>query len=253
MSDDIKLDALAIGAHPDDVELGCGGTVALLAKRGLKVGIVHLTSGERGTRGTPEERRSEAASAAEILGVVALEFLDFGDGALRTGYAEEEELIAVLRRYRPEVIFGPAPTDRHPDHGRANALVQAVSFYSGLAGRGPAGSGDPHRPAAVFSYMQNDSFEPRFIVDVTSVWEIKLASLAAYGSQIFRPGSEGRESDAARPEPVTKVSTPDFYRAMEGRARHFGNEISATFGEPFWCAKPLAVHDPMAILSRGVR
>jgi bacillithiol biosynthesis deacetylase BshB1 len=239
----MKLDVLAIGAHPDDVELGCGGTVALLAARGLKVGILHLTRGEAGTRGTVEERRQEAEAAAAALGADVLEFLDCGDGALRVGPEEEDELIARVRRWRPELVLGPTPADRHPDHGRAHRLVADACFYSGLASRG---SGSPHRPAAVFSYMQHDPFEPAFVVDVSATWETKLEALTAYRSQLH-------QANEKRDEPLTKVSSPEFRAAVEGRARHFGQLIGAAFGEPFWSRLPLAVADPWSLLPRGLR
>jgi len=243
----MKLDVLAIGAHPDDVELGCGGTVALLARQGRRVGILHLTRGERGTRGTAEERLAEAERAALELGAVDLAFLDAGDGGLRTGPAEEDALIEVLRTWRPELVLGPSPSDRHPDHGRAHRLVEAACFYSGLANRG---KGEAHRPAAYFSYMQHDSFEPSFVVDVTATWEAKRQALRAYRSQLFQPGVQPGER---RTEPVTKVSTEDFSLMVEGRARHFGSLIGATFGEPFWNRLPLAVSDPFLLLPGGVR
>ena len=142
------LDVLAVGAHPDDVELGCGGTLALLASAGRAVGIVHLTSGEAGSRGTAEDRRREAAAAAGALGVATLEILDCGDAGLRTGRAEEDALIEVLRRLRPRLVLGPPATDRHPDHGRAHALLRDACFYAGLAKRSPE-RGAPHRPAAL--------------------------------------------------------------------------------------------------------
>ena len=239
----MKLDVLAIGAHPDDVELGCGGTLALLVRQGRKVGILHLTRGEAGTRGTTEERRLEAETAAQALGVAAVEFLDCGDGGLRTGPAEEEALVGVLRRLRPELVLAPPPSDRHPDHGRAYELVVAASFYAGLARRG---EGEPHRPAAVFSYMQHDPFEPSFIVDVSTTWETKLAALAAYESQLHQEGS-------SRGEPATKVASLEFRRAVEGRAQHFGLLVGATYGEPFWGRLPLAVADPWSILPGGLR
>ncbi len=133
MTAEAPLEVLGIGAHPDDVELGCGGTLALLAGAGRRVGILHLTRGERGTRGSAAERRREAESAAAALGAVTVEFLDCGDGALRTGEAEEDALIAALRRLRPELVLGPTPHDRHPDHGRAHQLVHDGCFYAGLA------------------------------------------------------------------------------------------------------------------------
>lgn len=241
----MKLDVLAIGSHPDDVELGCGGTLALLARRGRKVGIAHLTRGEQGTRGTVEERNAEAHKAAEALGAVALEFLDCGDGGLRYGTAEEDALIALIRRLRPDLVLSPTPRDRHPDHSRSHQLVEAACFYAGLRNRAP-GAGPPHRPAATFSYMQHDPFEPSFIVDVSSVWEAKLESLRAHRSQFHQP--EGNET-----QPATKIATPEFWEAVEGRARHFGLLINAAFGEPFWSRLPLAVGDPMSLLPGGVR
>jgi len=239
----MKLDVLAIGSHPDDVELGCGATVALLAEQGRKVGILHLTRGESGTRGTVEEREAEARAAAAALGAVVVDFLDCGDGLLRRGVAEEDALIELLRRRRPEILLGPTPADRHPDHGRAHQLVADAAFYAGLARRG---AGSPHRPAAVFSYMQHDPFAPSFIVDVSSVWEKKLAALAAYGSQLYQPGSD-------RDEPPTKVSSPEYSRAVVGRARHFGLLIGAAYGEPFLSRLPLAVRDVMSLVPGGLR
>lgn len=239
----MKLDVVAIGSHPDDIELGCGGTVALLARQGLEVGVIHLTRGETGTRGTVEERRAEAEKAAEVLGATALEMLDCGDGRLRHGEAEEDALIELLRRWQPDLVLGPAPADRHPDHGRAHRLVADSAYYAGLARRG---QGVPHRPAAVFSYMQHDPFEPSFIVDVTSTWEVKLEALAAYGSQLHQPGK-------VRQEPETKVASPEFRQAIDGRARHFGLLVGATYGEPFWSRLPLAVGDPMNLLPKGLR
>jgi bacillithiol biosynthesis deacetylase BshB1 len=192
-----QLDILAIGAHPDDVELGCGGTLALAARQGRRVGILHLTRGERGSRGTAEERLAEAERAAAALGAVELAFLDCGDGALRHAEAEEDALIEVLRTWRPELVLGPPRHDRHPDHGRAHELVAAAAFYSGLAARGSRAAGAPHRPAAVFSYMQHHGFEPSFVVDVTATWEIKLAALAAYRSQLYQASGGGPASAAA--------------------------------------------------------
>ena len=239
-----KLDVLAIGSHPDDVELGCGGTLAVLTRSGRRVGILHLTRGERGTRGSAEERRAEAEQAASALGAVHLGWLDCGDGGLRTGPEEEDALIEVLRTLRPELVLGPTPHDRHPDHGRSHRLVADACFYAGLSARG---QGAPHRPAAVFSYMQHDPFEPSFVVDVTAGWEDKLAALAVYRSQLHQPESGAGDG------PPTKVSSPEFRLAVEGRARHFGLMVGAAFGEPFWSPLPLAVADPIQLLPGGVR
>jgi bacillithiol biosynthesis deacetylase BshB1 len=244
-----SLDVLAIGAHPDDVELACGGTLALLARAGRRVGILHLTRGEAGTRGTVEERRAEAETAADALGAAELLFLDCGDGALRHGREQEDALIRVLRRHRPEVVLGPTPSDRHPDHGRAHRLVADACFYSGLAARATDGGGGgpdpdpaPFRPAAFHAYMQHDQFEPSFIVDVTAGWEAKQRALDAYESQIFQGEHHGRS------EPKTKVASREFRAAVEGRARHFGLLIGATYGEPFWSRLPVAVPEPELLL-----
>jgi len=238
-----RLDVLAIGAHPDDVELGCGATVALMASAQRRVGILHLTSGEMGTRGMPEERRQEAERAGRVLGAETVLFLDCGDGGLRAGAAEVDALIDVLREHRPELVFGPTPQDRHPDHERAHRLVREACFYSGLRRRG---DGDPHRPAAVYSYMQHDPFDPSFVVDVTVSWETKMAALDEFRSQLHQPGER-------RDEPGTKVSSAAFRDAVVGRARQFGMLIGAEFGEPFWSRLPLPVGDPWALRPRRMR
>ncbi len=251
-----KLDVLAIGPHPDDVELGCGGTLALAARQGRRVGILHLTRGERGTRGTPEQRLAEAEQAAAALGAVELAFLDCGDGGLRHGEPEEEALIEVLRTWRPELVLGPPRHDRHPDHERGHRLVAAAAFYSGLQARGSRAMA-AHRPAAVFSYMQHHSFEPSFVVDVTTAWEAKLAALAAYRSQLYQPAGDTAGgmagSGVSGASPATKVASREFRLAVEGRARHFGQLIGAELGEPFWSPLPLAVADLLALLPGGPR
>lgn len=244
----MKLDLLAISPHPDDAELACGGTLARVAKEGARVGLLHLTRGEAGTRGTAEERLGEARCAGSALGAEVVEVLDFGDAALRTGSEEEDALIEVLRRLRPELVLRPPASDRHPDHGRAHRLVGAACFYAGLAKRGRAGGPEPHRPAAVFEYMLHDPFEPRFIVDVTSSWKEKMAALACYETQLHQG-----ESSRAVDQPATKVASREYRLAVEGRARHFGLLIGAEYGEPFASRLPLAVSNPLALLPGGLR
>lgn len=245
------VDVLAIGAHPDDVELGCGATVAKLVAAGRTVAILHLTAGEAGSRGTVAQRRGEAERAAGELGVARLDFLSLGDGALRTGVEEEEALIRHLRQLRPELVLGPTPSDRHPDHGRAHRLVTDACFYAGLARRG---SGGAHRPAALFAYMQHDPFTPSFVVDVTAFWARKVAALDAYESQLTRSGVDrATAGEPASAEPATKVASREFRLAVEGRARHFGQMIGAELGEPFWSRLPLAVADPWQLLPAGLR
>jgi bacillithiol biosynthesis deacetylase BshB1 len=241
------VDVLAIGAHPDDVELACGGTLARLARDGRRVGMLVLTRGEASTRGSVEERRRELEASADVLGLASLDVLDCGDAALRTGKPEEDALIERLRFRRPELVLGPTPSDRHPDHRRAHRLVEAAAFYSGLRGRSGV-SGEPHRPGAVFSYMQHDPFEPAFIVDVTDTWETKMRAIDCYLSQIHQPGAGG-----ARDEPPTKVASREFRLAVEGRARHYGMLVGVEFGEPFTSRLPLSVSDPLSLLPRGLR
>lgn len=238
----MKLDVLAIGAHPDDVELACGGTLAKLAEEGRAIGILHLSRGEAASRGTPEEREREATKAAEALGVQIVDFLSCGDGSLRTGVEEEDAVIAKIREWSPRLILGPAASDRHPDHGRAHQLVEASAFYAGLASRS---TGEPHRPAALFSYMQHDPFEPSFLVDVTATWDRKIEALREYRSQLYQDDRD----DEGTP---TKVASREYWRAVEGRARHFGQLISCEFAEPFWSRLPLAVSDVLAVLPKGL-
>jgi bacillithiol biosynthesis deacetylase BshB1 len=274
------LDVLAVGAHPDDVELGCGGTLALLAAAGRAVGIVHLTSGEAGSRGDASVRRREAGAAARELRVPTLEILDCGDGGLRTGRDEEDALIEVLRRLRPRLVLGPPAADRHPDHGRAHSLLRDACFYAGLAKRSPE-LGAPHRPGALFCYLQHDLAVPTFVVDVTSVWERKIAALDAYASQLWpsdvdvgeqlacsqqrAEASSSRKRSRQRAETsstptrkrmtvtagTTFVGSRDFRLSIEARARHLGVCIGATFGEGFLALRPLAVADPLDLLPRG--
>jgi bacillithiol biosynthesis deacetylase BshB1 len=241
MSD--ELDVLAIGAHPDDIEIACGGTIALLVAQGLGVGFLHLTRGEMGTRGSAEEREQEAEAARAALGVTSVQYLDCGDGGLRTTTGEEDALIAVLRERRPTLILGPPPSDRHPDHERAHRLVREACFYSGLGRRG---EGEAHRPAAVYSYMQHDPFAPSFVVDVSATWDAKMNSLAAYRSQLFQPGTQ-------RDEPATKVASQAYREAIVGRARHYGLMIGAEFGEPFWSRQPVPVGSPWTLLPKRLR
>ncbi len=241
----MTCDCLAFGAHPDDVELGCGGTLARLVREGRKVGIVHLTRGEAGTRGTPEVRQQEAEAAAQALGVAVVEILDLGDGDLRTDREAEEQVLSRIRHYRPELVFLPPPLDRHPDHGRAHRLVRDACFYAGLARRS---RGPSHRPAAWFWYMGHEPFEPTFIVDISSVWQQKQQALDAYRSQLH-----SGNVDQAEIEPATKVSSRNFRLAIEGRARVMGVRIGVEYGEGFGAPGPLAVDDLGALIPRGIR
>ena len=229
-----QVDILFIGAHPDDVELSCGAMVAKSVRDGRSAGIVDLTSGELGTRGTSATRKREARNAAKILGASFREQLDFQDGGLQTGREQEIILIDVIRRARPAVVFAPYFEDRHPDHARAGRLISDASFYAGLK---KLGTGRAHRPQAVVYFLQHYVQPPTFIVDVTSVWRTKMRAIAAFKSQFFDPNSK---------EPQTVLSKPEFIEMIEARGRYFGAMIGAKFGEAFVTQQPPRVDDVIA-------
>lgn len=229
------VEILAVGAHPDDVELGCGGTLALLARRGRSVGILDLTRGEAGTRGTPETRAAEAAESARILGARFRDGLDLGDGNLRTDRAAELEVIEVIRRRRPRLVFAPLPNDRHPDHVRAGRLVTDAAFYAGL--RALETGLPPHRPQQVVYFPSTFLAEPTFLVDVTESLETKLAAVRAFRSQFFDPASK---------EPETFISSPEFLEGVTARARSFGRLANVGAAEGFVSPRPPLLVDPVA-------
>jgi N-acetylglucosamine malate deacetylase 1 len=229
------VDLLFIGAHPDDVELSCGATVAKSVKGGLRVGMVDLTRGEMGTRGTAQTRKREARNSAKILGAAFREQLDFGDGGLEIGREQEMILIEVIRRTRPSIVFAPYPDDRHPDHVRAGRLVTDVAFYAGLKAIDTGLAA--HRPQAVVYYFQHYVHAPTFIVDVTASWETKMRAIAAFKSQFYDPRSK---------EPLTVLSKPEFIEMIEARGRHFGAQIGAKYGEPFVTKQPPRIDDVVA-------
>lgn len=230
-----KVDVLFFAAHPDDTELSAGGTLAKMVRDGHRVGMVDLTRGEMGTRGTPQTRRREAARSAKILGASFREQLDFGDGALRTGREEELQVIEVIRRCRPRVVFVSYPDERHPDHERAGRVVTDASFYAGLKA---LDTGLPaHRPQAVVYYLQNYPIPPSFVVDVTAMWKTKMRAIHAYKSQFHDPKSK---------EPATFISDPKFLDMIDARGKHYGALIGATYGEAFVTKQPPRVDDVIA-------
>jgi bacillithiol biosynthesis deacetylase BshB1 len=229
------VDYLFFGAHPDDVELGCGGTIAKLVKEGATAGIIDLTRGEMGTRGTPAGRKREARNAARILGASFREQLDFGDGGLRTGREEELQVIDVIRRHRPKVVFVMYPDDRHPDHTRTGRIITEASFYAGL--RSLESDLPAHRPQAVVYYIQNYMFPPSFVVDVSAAWKTKMRAIAAFQSQFFNAGSK---------EPQTFISQKGFLDTIEARGRHFGALIGRPYGEAFVTKQPPMIGDVIA-------
>lgn len=230
----VPVDLLAFGAHPDDVELGCGGTLAALGKRGYRVGICDLTRGEAGTRGTPETRAAEARLAAEILGAVFRATLDLGDGNLRTDRAAELEVIAIIRAARPRVVLAPWAAARHPDHARASKLVTEAAWYSGLRS---LDTGLPAwRPQQVLYYASSPIAQATFLVDVTAVFETKIRAIAAFRSQFHDPASA---------EPETYVSTKGFLDGIRARAQALGRMANVTYAEAFLANLPPRIDDPV--------
>jgi bacillithiol biosynthesis deacetylase BshB1 len=230
-----NADLLFIAAHPDDLELAAGGTIAKAAADGVSAGMVELTHGEMGTRGTPQIRNREARAAARILGVKFREQLDFGDGGLRTGREEELQLIDFIRRVRPKLVFAPWPDERHPDHVRAGQIATDASFYAGLRQihtKFPA-----HRPQAVIYYLQNYVLPPSFVVDVSEHWKTKVKAIGAFKSQFF---------DAKSREPKTNLADKKFLEMIEARGKHFGAMIGVSYGEAFVTKQPPRVDDVIA-------
>ena len=228
----LGLDILALGAHPDDVEVHVGGILALAANRGLKAAILDLTSGDLGTRGTTETRRAEAQEAARILGVPRI-VLDFPDGRFTEDESYRLRLMAEIRRLRPRVMILPAPEDRHPDHRRAHALAREAAYYAGLKNY-PCG-GTPWRPEAVAWVGGENPGPPDLLVDVSAVWERRMTAFDAFGSQFAQDPSL----------PATRISHPAFRRGVLGRAMHWGSLRMCGWAEALWCERPV----PPALLS----
>ncbi|HMT74221.1 MAG TPA: bacillithiol biosynthesis deacetylase BshB1 [Chitinophagaceae bacterium] len=236
----MKLDILAIGVHPDDVELGCSGTILNEIKRGKKVGIIDLTQGELGTRGTIETRYQEAAAAAAILGVQVRENLKMRDGFFQNDEAHQLQLITAIRKYQPDIVLANVLHDRHPDHGRAGKLIADSCFLSGLAKiETMADNGNPQqrwRPAYVLHYIQDWYHEPDLLVDITDVFEQRMEAVKAYGTQ-FHTGSGSAEG------PQTYISTPDFLEGVVARARMFGKRIGVKYAEGFITEKKIGIQN----------
>ncbi|HEU5147435.1 MAG TPA: bacillithiol biosynthesis deacetylase BshB1 [Chryseosolibacter sp.] len=233
----MKLDILVLASHPDDAELGCGGTIARHIALGHKVGIVDLTRGELGTRGTPETRQKEAEESARILGVSIRENLDLRDGFFQNDPESQLIVIRAIRKYQPKIILANAVYDRHIDHGKGASLAYDASFLSGLIRietRDEQGTAQkPWRPDAVYHYVQSQFIIPDFVVDITDHWETKMKAIKAFGSQFFDPNSK---------EPETYISKPGFLRMIEARAVEYGHAIGATYGEGFTVRRFIGVN-----------
>jgi N-acetylglucosamine malate deacetylase 1 len=224
----MKLDLLVLAAHPDDAELGCGGTIAKHVAAGKKVGIIDFTRGELGTRGTPETRAEEAADSAKILGISVRENLGLQDGYFQNDQTSQLTLIQSIRKYRPEIVLANAIYDRHIDHGKGAKLGYDACFLSGLAKietRDENGEKQQAwRPSVVYHYIQSEFIKPDFILDISGFWEVKLRAIQAFKTQFFDPNSN---------EPETYISKPGFMKMLEARCIEFGHAIGATHGEGF--------------------
>ena len=239
----LKLDILVLSVHPDDAELGCAGTILKHIATGKKVGIVDLTRGELGTRGSAEIREREAAAASQILGLAVRENAGIPDGFFINTKEHQLKVIEAIRKYQPEIILTNAYHDRHPDHGRANELVEASSFLSGLRKIETHADGklqDAWRPKQVLHFIQDNYIKPDILIDVTAFWDKKVESIMAYGSQFYNPGWEN--------EPQTYISSPEFIQVVEARAREFGKSINVKFAEGFTSRKILGVDSLFELL-----
>ena len=229
----IKLDILAFASHPDDVELSCSGTLIAMIAKGYMVGIVDLTEGELGTRGTPALRAEESAAATAIMGVHVRENLGFRDGFFKNDEEHQKEIIRMIRKYRPRIVLANAIRDRHPDHGRGAELVKDAYFLAGLRMIKTFDEGheqEAFRPENLYHYIQNNYIQPDFVVDISPYWDQKEKAIRAFKSQFFDPNSE---------EPGTFISSPDFLQFIEARAREFGHAIHSQYGEGFTTTRTL--------------
>jgi bacillithiol biosynthesis deacetylase BshB1 len=239
----MKLDVLAIGVHPDDVELGCSGTLINEVRRGKKVGVIDLTEGELGTRGTVETRYEEAEEAARIIGAVVRENLKMRDGFFRNDEAHQLQLIQVIRKYQPEIIIGNILEDRHPDHGRAGQLIYDSCFLSGLKQIKTTGEDGKEqerwRPKQLLHYLQDRFYEPDVILDITEVWQQRLDSIKAYRTQFYNADSK---------EDQTYISSPEFLESVIARARLLGKRIGVQFAEGFISKKSIGIKNLDALV-----
>lgn len=223
----MELDILALGAHPDDVELSCGGTLIGHIKKGYKVGVIDFTQGEMGTRGTVAMREEEANNAAKIMGISVRENLKFRDAHFEIDEAHKLALIQAIRKYRPKIVLANAKHDRHPDHPRASKLAFEACFLSGLKKINTFVDGkdqEAWRPKSLHYYIQSINMTPDFYVDVSDSWEEKMEAIRAYKSQFYNPESQ---------EPETYISKPAFIEMLEARGREYGHAIGVKYAEGF--------------------
>lgn len=231
-----KLDILAFGVHPDDVELGCSGTILASVAQGKKVGIIDLTQGELGTRGSAEIRKTEATEAAKVLKVSVRENLEMADGFFQNDEKHQRKVIEVIRKYRPEIVLCNAIEDRHPDHGRSAQLVEDAAFLSGLRKIETLAGGEQQeawRPKYIFHYLQDRFLQPDFIFDVSDFFEEKLKSVLCYKTQFFNPNLN---------EPQTYISSPAFLESIKARAMMLGKRIGVQYAEGYITKKMVGIN-----------
>ncbi|HYV95181.1 MAG TPA: bacillithiol biosynthesis deacetylase BshB1 [Chitinophagales bacterium] len=231
----MKLDLLAFSAHPDDVELSCAGTIIKHVTLGKKAGIIDLTHGELGTRGTPEIRDAEAAAATKVMGVHVRENLNMRDGFFQNDEEHQLKVITMLRKYQPEIVVANAVVDRHPDHGRAAELVREACFLSGLKKietKIDDQSQEPWRPRALYHYLQDMWLEPDVLIDISGYWEKRMEAVMCFRSQFYNPNSK---------EPVTYISTPEFLESLKYRAQTLGRMIGVDYAENFTTTRKTGV------------
>lgn len=241
----MKIDLLAFGAHPDDVELSCSGVLLVEKKNGKTTGIIDLTEGELGTRGTAEMRKQEAADSAKILGVDVRENLKLKDGFFTNDQESQIKIIEAIRRYQPEIIVSNAPEDRHPDHGRSAKLVSDSAFLSGLAKIQTDSGGVQQRawrPKYVLHYIQDRYLKPDFVVDISDVFEMKLEAIKAFKTQFHNPNLAG---------PQTYISTPDFLDSVIYRYKMFGKMIGVKYAEGFISTKAIGIKNFDALIKEN--
>ncbi|MEP7142764.1 MAG: bacillithiol biosynthesis deacetylase BshB1 [Ferruginibacter sp.] len=223
----MKLDLLVFAVHPDDAELSCGGILLTEKMKGKKTGVVDLTLGELGTRGSAETRKNEASAAAKILQLDTRENLQMADGFFRNDESHQRKVITAIRKYRPEIIFCNAPEDRHPDHGRSAKLVEDAAFLSGLRKIETNDKGmaqEAWRPKYVFNFIQDKYLHPAFVIDISDVMEQKIEAIKAYTTQFNSKDSN---------EPQTYISSPDFLESVIYRSKMFGKMIGVNYAEGF--------------------
>ena len=235
----MRIDVLAFGPHPDDVELTMGGTILRFHSLGYRTGIIDITAGEMGTRGTREDRAREAAEAAELLKATVRRTLDLGDGRLVVSSEAKRAVVEVIREFRPKLVFTNYPENNHPDHAASGPLVAEAAYLAGL--KNYEADGEPHRPNCVLYYLVPHKVAPSFIVDTTAFHEGKMRAVRAYASQLHSEDKSG---------PSTYISQPGFLNRVEAIDRYHGALIDTDFGEAFYLREAMKVDDPIQFFDR---